>query len=69
MPWYRKQEIIITAFHQGAIVVMEELNASAFSERCLNAVLSGVDLEGKPAKQSAQSGKNTNNFFDRLFNF
>ena len=52
LPWYHKEAIILKAFHEGSIVVMEEMNAAAFSERCLNAVLSGKDLQGNPAENT-----------------
>ncbi|KTD47249.1 AAA domain (dynein-related subfamily) [Legionella rubrilucens] len=39
---------LVKAFHEGAVVVIDEMNSLPL-ERVLNALLSGVDLEGKPA--------------------
>ncbi|MDX1837334.1 hypothetical protein DIZ81_05315 [Legionella taurinensis] len=39
---------LIKAFHEGAVVVIDEMNSLPL-ERVLNALLSGVDLDGKPA--------------------
>ena len=46
----RKQEYLLRAFHDGKIVIMDEFNVSDMIEEVLNAVLSGVDLEGNAAK-------------------
>lgn len=48
----RKKEILLSAFHAGKIVIMEEFNASEMIEDVLNAVLSGVDIFGQAAHTS-----------------
>ncbi len=45
----RKKEILISAFHAGKIVIMEEFNTSDMIEDVLNAVLSGEDMLGQSA--------------------
>jgi MoxR-like ATPase len=44
----KKQELLLQAFHQGQIVIIDEINASLMMERLLNALLEGHDLENKP---------------------
>lgn len=38
-----KQKQLLNAFHQGAIVLMDEINTACLEERFLNAILSGID--------------------------
>ncbi len=38
------------AFHEGAVIVIDEINTLPDIEETLNALLSGRDLEGQPAK-------------------
>lgn len=47
-----KEMLLLKAFHEGAVVVMEEINASSMMERLLNSLLMGQTLEGEKAKQS-----------------
>jgi len=47
----KKQELLLQAFHQGQIVIIDEINASPMMERLLNALLEGHDLENKPAEK------------------
>lgn len=47
----KSEEVLTKAFHEGAIVVIDELNTAPV-EKILNALLSGVDLTGKPAQQA-----------------
>jgi midasin (ATPase involved in ribosome maturation) len=42
---------LIQAFHEGAAVILEELNLDKELEILLNQLLSGVDPEGKPVKR------------------
>ena len=46
MSYVKKQEIILKAFHEGAILVMNELNAGDIPERLINAVLTGKTEDG-----------------------
>lgn len=41
-----KEDILHKAFHEGAIVIIDELNSSGMLEKTLNTLLSGRDLEG-----------------------
>lgn len=50
-PHALKQQVILRAFHEGAVLVMDECNAQALMEKLFNAVLSGQDLEGNPPKR------------------
>jgi hypothetical protein len=45
----KKCEILLTAFHEGKIIVIDEINSSPMMERILNALLEGHDLEDRPA--------------------
>jgi hypothetical protein len=45
-----KQEALLNAFHQGKIIIMDEINSSPMLERVLNALLEGHDLDGNPPK-------------------
>ncbi|MDQ8039672.1 MAG: AAA family ATPase [Cellulomonas sp.] len=44
-------KVLIKAFHEGAIVVIDELNTAPV-EKILNALMSGVDLAGNLAQQA-----------------
>lgn len=44
-----KKNLLLKAFHQGAIVIMDEINSSPMMERFLNDLLMGKTPEGKPA--------------------
>jgi MoxR-like ATPase len=44
-------EVLTKAFHEGAIVVIDELNTAPV-EKILNALMSGVDLEGRAAERA-----------------
>ncbi|WP_028388811.1 hypothetical protein [Legionella fairfieldensis] len=46
-----KTEALLNAFHQGKIVIIDEINSSPMLERLLNALLEGHDLANQPAKQ------------------
>lgn len=46
----QKERALLDAFHQGQVVMMDEINSSPMLERLLNALLEGHDLEGNPAK-------------------
>jgi len=48
-PHSEKEALLLKAFHEGKIVIIDELNTMPFSEALLNGLLSGVDLEGKRA--------------------
>ncbi|MBI5447571.1 MAG: hypothetical protein HY939_02435 [Gammaproteobacteria bacterium] len=48
-PYELKVKIILQAFHEGAVLLIDECNAQIVMEKLFNAVLSGQDLEGKPA--------------------
>jgi len=43
-----KQQLLLEAFHQGAVVVIDEINSSPMMEQLLNALLMGHDLAGNP---------------------
>lgn len=45
----KMQKILLKAFHEGAPVIIDELNSLPL-ENILNPLLSGVDLDGHPAK-------------------
>jgi len=45
----KKQALLLQAFHQGQIVIIDEINASPMMERLLNALLEGHDLDNKAA--------------------
>jgi hypothetical protein len=45
-----KKRLILKAFHEGNIVIMDEINASASMERFFNALLMGKTPEGQWAK-------------------
>jgi MoxR-like ATPase len=44
-----KQCCLIDAFHQGSIVIMDEINSSPMMESTLNALLMGKTPDGEPA--------------------
>jgi len=48
---YKKTELLLNAFHQGKVVIIDEINSSPMIERVLNALLEGHDLEGNKAKK------------------
>jgi hypothetical protein len=45
------KETLLKAFHEGSIVILDELNLDQEIETLLNQLMSGVDLEDKPAKK------------------
>lgn len=47
----QKERALIDAFHQGQIVMIDEINSSPMLERLLNALLEGHDLNGNSAKK------------------
>ena len=47
MPPDQKRELLLKAFHQGAKVVIDEINSSPMMERLLNDLLMGKDPDGK----------------------
>lgn len=44
------REILLKAFHEGSVVVLDELNLEPELEDLLNQLLSGVDLDDQPAR-------------------
>ena len=50
-PYALKTKIILKAFHEGAVLLIDECNAQVTMEKLFNAVISGQDLEGRPAKK------------------
>lgn len=51
MSQHDKERILLTAFDQGAIVVIDEINSAPMMERLLNDLLMGRDPNGKPPTQ------------------
>lgn len=47
-----KKAALISAFHEGSIVVIDEVNSSPMMEQLLNALLMGRDLEGNRPKKA-----------------
>ncbi len=45
-------QLLLKAFHEGAAVILDEINLDESLEKLLNQLLSGVDLEGKTADKS-----------------
>jgi len=45
-----KEKLLLKAFHEGSVVVIDEMNSSPMMETLLNALLMGYDLEGNRAK-------------------
>lgn len=43
----KKKELLLKAFHEGAIVIIDEINSSSMMERFLNDLLMGKTPEGK----------------------
>ncbi len=54
MPLAEKKSSLLAAFRQGAIVVMDEINASTVMEDFLNAILTGIDPETGEHCQTSQ---------------
>lgn len=50
LPPKQKELMLIKAFHEGAIVVYDEINASSSFEELLNRLLMGKGPDGKPAE-------------------
>jgi hypothetical protein len=50
MPSEEKKKTLISAFHAGAVLVMNEINSCSFHEKLLNSLLMGLDENGQPAK-------------------
>ena len=50
MPLAEKEVLLRHAFHQGAVVVIDEMNSSPMMERLLNALLMGTTPEGNAPK-------------------
>ena len=51
MPLADKETLLRKAFHEGAVVVIDEINSSAMMERLLNALLMGTTPEGVRPKK------------------
>ncbi|MCF6775379.1 hypothetical protein L3V83_02210 [Thiotrichales bacterium 19X7-9] len=49
MPLAEKQALLIKAFNDGAVVMIDEINSAPMLEELLNALLMGKDLQGKRA--------------------
>lgn len=47
-PLQQKIHILLNAFHQGAVVVMDEINSAPMMERILNDLLMGQTPDGQP---------------------
>lgn len=47
MPLSEKEALLLKAFHEGAVVVIDEINSSPMMERLLNHLLMGKTAEGK----------------------
>ena len=51
LPMAKKKELLIRAFNQGAVVIMDEINSQPMLESLLNNLLMGQGIDGKrPAK-------------------
>lgn len=46
-----KEALLLSAFHEGKMVIIDEINSSPMMERLLNALLEGHDLQNKPAQK------------------
>ncbi len=44
-----KEELLLRAFNEGAVVVIDEINCFPINERLLNALLMGITLDGQKA--------------------
>lgn len=49
MPLDEKKKLLIKAFNEGAIVLIDEINSSTMIERLLNDLLDGKNPDGRPA--------------------
>ena len=47
MPPDEKEKLLVKAFHEGAVVIIDEMNSSPMMERLLNALLTGKSPDGK----------------------
>ena len=47
-----KQKLLLKAFNEGAVVIMDEMNSSPMMENLLNALLMGYDLNNKTPKRA-----------------
>ena len=52
MPLQQQTLLLMKAFHEGAVVIADEINTQGMKEKLLNSLLMGKDLEGRPAKQA-----------------
>ena len=50
MPFTEKKELLLKAFHEGAVVVIDEINSAPMMERLLNDLLMGATPEGLPPR-------------------
>jgi MoxR-like ATPase len=50
MPLTEKRALLLKAFHEGAVVLIDEINSSSFMERLMNDLLMARDPEGLPAQ-------------------
>jgi hypothetical protein len=51
MSFQDKKELLLKAFHEGAVVVIDEINSAPMMERLLNDLLMGATPEGELAKK------------------
>lgn len=51
MPQSEKEQLLLKAFDQGAVVIIDEINSAPMMERLLNDLLMGRDPNGKPPSQ------------------
>lgn len=51
MPLAEKKELLLKAFHEGAVIMIDEINSAPMMERLLNDLLMGKTPEGLPAKK------------------
>lgn len=61
MPHSEKIELLLKAFDEGNLVVMDEMNSSPMMEELLNALLMGKTLDGKLPKKAGFSVIGTQN--------
>ena len=52
MPLDEKEKLLLKAFHEGAVVVIDEINSSALMERLLNTLLMGKTPRGRDSQKT-----------------
>ena len=52
MPCAEKKQFLLTAFHAGGVVVIDEINTAAMMEDLLNDLLMGRAPDGRPAEKT-----------------